>query len=110
AHSKLADSCQDHVQRRPARLEYNSEHKSSSSVAVFQTPAHERRQRTSEDSLPVESIPNQERNRIRGTKIRKAVRRKIRYTCRIRLKPGHGLHEAIAAGGLAANQVLPRWR
>src|SRR5262249_17258661 len=110
AHTRLAGSCRGHVQRRPARLEYNSEHKSNGTVEVFQTPAHEHRQRTNEGSLRVESIPNRGRNRIRVAKIRRALCRKIRCKRRVQLKPAHALRGEIAVEGSAARHVWRRWQ
>ena len=51
-----------------------------------------------------------ERNRIRVTRIRRPLRRKVRHTRRVRSKPAHALREAIADEGSAASHVLPRWR
>ena len=67
-------------------------------------------ERTSGDSLPVESIPDRARKRIPATKIRRVLRRKVRHKRRGRSKPAHALREAIAAEGSAASRVLPRWR
>jgi hypothetical protein len=58
---------------------------------------------------PVESIPDRERNHIRVTRTRLALRRKVRHTRRVRSKSARALREAIAAEGSAADHVLPRW-
>src|SRR4029077_11242706 len=104
----------DPERRPPARLVYNRERKWSGTGAVFQTANRVRRQRTSEDSLPVKSILDRECNRIRVTKIRRVPGRKVRHKRHVRLRPAHALREAIAVEGSETSNWLPHlpgfWR
>src|SRR6266576_1835234 len=105
AHSRLGGLRWDRVRRPLAPLVYNRAHKWRGTGAAFQRANHVRRQRTSGDSLPVESILGRQRNRIRVTRIRRPLRQKFPHTRRVRSKPAHALREAIAAEGSAASHV-----
>src|SRR5215831_17822666 len=88
----------------PARRVYNRERILSDTGAVFQRANRVRRQRTSGDSLPVESIPDRERNRIRVTRIHRRLGQKVQHKRRGRSKSAHVRRGAIAVGGLAASR------
>src|SRR5262249_29410478 len=103
-HSRLGGWRWDHVRRLPALSAYNRERIWSDTGAVFQRANRVRRQRTSGDSLPVESIPDLERNRIRVTRIHRRLGQKVQHKRRGRSKSAHVLRGAIAVGGLAASR------
>src|SRR5262249_22370869 len=110
AHSRLGDWRGDRVRTPLAPLVYNREHKWIGMGAGLRRATRVRRQRTSEDLLAVESIPDPERNRIRLTRSHPALPRRVRYKRRVRPKSAHALRGAIAVEGSAANHALPRWR